>query len=81
MLTTPPPLLPTTSMPIIGHIFAGALCFADDMKLLSPTKNGLQKMIDICKEFGIEFDVNYNVKKTVAICFSRSKEMIQFDYI
>ncbi len=28
-------------------------------------------MIDICKEFGIEFDV--------AICFNRSKEMIQFD--
>ncbi len=63
----------------IGHRFAGALFYADVMKLLSPTRKGLQKMIDICKEFGIEFDVNYNEKKTVAICFNRSKEMIQFD--
>ncbi len=63
----------------IGHRFAGALFYADVMKLLSPTRKGLQKMIDICKEFGIEFDVNYNEKKTVAICFSRSKEMNQFD--
>ncbi len=62
----------------IGHIFAGALCYADDMKLLCPTRKGLQNIIDICKEFGIEFDVNYE-KMTVAICFSRSKKIIQFD--
>ncbi len=36
-------------------------------------------MIDICKEFGIEFDVNYNEKKTVVICFLRSNERIQSD--
>ncbi len=52
----------------IGHIFAGALFYADDLKLLSPTKQGLQKLIDICKEFGIEFDVNYNQKKTIRNC-------------
>ncbi len=63
----------------IGHIFDGALCYVDDMELLSPTRKGLQKMFDVCKEFGIEFDVNYNEKQTVAICCSRSKEMIQFD--
>ncbi len=45
------------------------------MKLFSTTRMGLQNMIDICKEF----DVNYNEKKTVAFCFSRSNEMIQFD--
>ncbi len=54
----------------IGHIFVGTLCYADDMKFLSPTRKGLQKMFDICKEFGIEFDVNSNKKKTMAICFS-----------
>ncbi len=27
----------------IGHIFAGALYYADGMKLLSPTRKGLQK--------------------------------------
>ncbi len=45
----------------IGHIFAGALCYADDMKLLSPTRKGLIFVKNL------EFDVNYNEKKTVAI--------------
>ncbi len=53
----------------IGHIFAGNLCYADDMKPLSPTRKGLQKMIDIYKEFGIEFDVNYNEKKDSGYMF------------
>ncbi len=38
----------------IVHIFAGALYYADDRKLLSPTRKGLQNIIDICKEFGCE---------------------------
>ncbi len=63
----------------IRHIYVGALCYTDDITLLSPTSKGLQKMFDVCKEFRIEFDVNYNEKKTVAIYVSRFKEMIQFD--
>ncbi len=35
----------------IGHIFAGTLCYADDMKLLRPTRKVLQKMIEICKNW------------------------------
>ncbi len=39
----------------IRLVFVGALYYADDMKLLSPIRKGWQKMIDIYKEFGIEF--------------------------
>lgn len=62
----------------IGHIFAGALGYADDMKLLCPSIRGLQKMVNICRDFGIEYDVWYNEKKTVCMCFSKQREMDKF---
>ncbi len=33
----------------IGHIFTVVICYADDMKLLSPITKGLQNIIDICQ--------------------------------
>ena len=53
----------------IGHIFYGAFSYADDLKLLSPSITGLQKMIYVCEEFSKEFSVTFNAKKTVAICY------------
>ena len=53
----------------VGHEFFGALGSADDITLLSPTVYALQKMIDICVLYGIEFDVMYNAKKTVCMFF------------
>ena len=35
----------------IGTIFMGALCYADDLITLCPTRRGLQKMINVCQEF------------------------------
>ena len=31
--------------------------YADDIVLLAHTLNGMQKMVNICTEFGIEYDV------------------------
>ena len=49
----------------IGHMFVGALAFADDLALLwlSPTITGLKRLIDICSEFGKEFNVLFNPSK------------------
>ena len=54
----------------VGHEFMGALGSADDVSLLAPTLYALQKMIDICELYGIEYDVLYNAKKTVCMFFN-----------
>ena len=62
----------------IGHMYAGTLCYADDTALLCPSIKGLQKMLDICEEFGKEYDVLFNERKTACICFARDHQMKEF---
>ncbi len=54
----------------IGTHFIGA----DDVILLCPSRSGLQKMISICEQFGIDFQVTFNDTKTQYICFSKSND-------
>ena len=58
----------------IGENFLGAVGYADDLTLLSPTADGLRKMIHICEEFGREYSMEYNPKKTVCVLFSRKRK-------
>ena len=53
----------------IGHINYGQCGYADDVQMLSPTVTGLQKMVNVSEEFGREYDVSFNAKKTVCMCF------------
>ena len=48
----------------ISQHFVGALSYADDITLLSPSLKGLQYMVNICEEYGKEFHVTFNDKKT-----------------
>ncbi len=57
-----------------GIHFIGALAYADDVILLCPSRSGLQKMIKICEQFGTDFQVTFNDKKTQCICFSKSND-------
>ena len=56
----------------IGKQFLGGFGYADDLKLLCPSVGGLQKMINICEDFGREFDVMFNAKKTLGICYGNN---------
>ena len=47
-----------------NHIF-----YADDLCLLAPCAIALQKLFDICHEYGVEHDVIYNPLKYVCIVF------------
>ena len=42
----------------INHLF-----YADDLVLIAPTKNGLQKLIMKCESFSIDHSVQFNLKK------------------
>ena len=45
------------------------IAYADDMSLLSPSPKGLQKLIDICEEYGKKYNIIFNPKKSMCMCF------------
>ena len=53
----------------IGHQFFGALGSADDLTLMAPTPYSLRKLLLICEQFGLEYDILYNGKNTKCILF------------
>ena len=55
----------------IGSRYVGALSYAYDLILNSPTLSGLQKMINVCESFGIEYSVKFNETKTFCMKFSK----------
>jgi len=57
----------------IGHMFMGALGYADDISLLAPTAQALARMLKVCETFGMDYDLQFNSKKTVCISFSKTK--------
>ena len=56
-----------------GTKFCGALAYADDLTLISPSIKGLQSMINICETFSVEYDVVFNETKTVCIMFGKNE--------
>ena len=53
----------------IGGHFTGALAYADDIILLSPSMSGLRTLSKVYEGYATEFDVTFNGKK-VSYCFS-----------
>ena len=51
----------------IGNSFYGALGYADDVILLSPTVNGMKCMLQVCINYGKEYNVLFNPEKTKLI--------------
>ncbi len=51
----------------IGMKYFGIVWFADDLKLLSPSLLGLQRMFNICKAFSTSTGLTFNAKKTLCI--------------
>ena len=47
----------------ISQHFVGALSYADDISLLSPSLQGLQYMVNICEEYGKEFHVKRKLQE------------------
>ena len=56
----------------IGKQFYGGFGYADDLKVLCPSINGLQKLISICEKFGHEYSILFNAKKTLCICYGHT---------
>ena len=59
---------------LLVNQFLAAIMYADDLALLAPTRSSLQKLLDICHNYGIEWCITYNTKKTVVMVFGRQSE-------
>ena len=53
----------------IGSIFMGAILYADDIALLACSCLSLQKLVDICLDYGLQCDIRFNPHKTQIACF------------
>ena len=51
----------------ISNTYMGALSYADDITLISPSLYGLNRMLDICNKFAIDNFIKFNSKKTICI--------------
>ena len=51
----------------ISNTYMGALSYADDITLISPSLYGLNRMLDICNKFAIYNFIIFDSKKTICI--------------
>ena len=58
---------------MIGNVLINHLMYADDLAIFSPSSAGFQDLLNICSEYGVEYDVKYNAKKSVVLV-CRTKE-------
>ena len=53
----------------LGKTMVNHLAYADDLVILSPSVKGLQKLLNICSEYGEEHDIMFNHTKTECMYF------------
>ena len=56
--------------------FVGSLFFADDILLLSSSILHLQAMLNICTDYGLEFDIKFNQKKSFLLQFGLDQDIV-----
>ena len=53
----------------MNNVCFNHICYADDSVLLAPSPSALQELLSICEEYGYEYEMIYNTKKTVCMKF------------
>ena len=46
----------------------GCFIYADDITLLAPSRDALNNMLDVCREYAKAYDILFNASKT-NVCF------------
>ena len=62
----------------IGTTFLGALAYADDIVIISPTRYGLRKLLQICDGFSDEYQVLFNASKSHFLYFGTERDVEMF---
>ena len=58
---------------LVGEQLVNHLMYADDIVLFCPSHFDLQKLINLCGQYGMKHDIIFNVNKTKCMCFRASK--------
>ena len=53
----------------MGHQFSGALAYADDITLLSPSRSGLAILVKECEKYAAVYDIIFNSQKSLLLYF------------
>ena len=56
--------------------FIACLLFADDMSLLAPTREALQRLLDVCASYCKQFCLKFNIGKTKVMVFGRLSRLV-----
>ena len=57
----------------LGKIMVNHPAYADDLVIVSPSTKGLQKLLNICSEYGEEHDIMFNHTKNGMFVFSSQR--------
>ena len=57
----------------MGGVFAGGFGYADDLKILTPSVQGLRIMADICQRYADKYNITFNGKKSELIIYKCSQ--------
>ena len=64
---------------MIGGMLVNHLMYADDLLTFSPSSAGQQELLNICSDYGVEFDIKYNSSKSaVLICRTKQDRWLNF---
>ncbi len=65
----------------IGNRFMGAVLFADDIKLLTPTFKGLKKLVSICEKYAKEYDIKFNSTKNKYMVYKSRNAVVHHENV
>jgi len=54
----------------VGNIFAGALCYADDIILLTPSRKAMKSFLSVCEDYSTDYKLMFNASKSKTIMFN-----------
>lgn len=64
---------------ILGKTLINHLMYADDLVVFSPSSAGLQDLLNVCTEYGVQYDIKYNAAKSaVLICRTKQDKQLNF---
>ncbi len=62
---------------VIGDSLINHLMYADDLVILSPYSSGLQQLLRVCLNYGVQHDIVFNTKKSVVMIVKTKEDRKQ----
>ncbi len=53
----------------MGNSYVGGIDYADDIKLLCLSLNGIQQIVDMCVDYADEYNIKFNDSKSCMLSF------------